>query len=545
MARVLLISYPGYPATPAHLVANPWLAGQAGALAATGHEVLALDFGTVSMMRRLYPEALTNQLKPLAAGMMGGGGSQIDEQGLRMLQDLDAMLVGHQERVVEELAEELAAQVADHRPQLIMFEIGDGDGFMGTVQIAERLQGQFPELLIGAGGRKAAWFRGLIFKRVSAFDAVVFGDPEEAVVRLAQVSEGKADLRQVPGVAIAADVEIAADDSGDLDDLPLPLYDKAVYPAMAGDEKIKMAILTESRGCNNRCAFCLHPWEDGARQRLCSSGKIVDTMQALQELYGMSTFRFGGASTPGDLMYDVAQEIIRRDLKMQYNSFGHFRSANPDHFEVMAKSGLYSLFFGLESGCQEILDKAVHKGIKLEKVQETMQAAQAAGIFAAASVIVPLPFDTEATLAESLSFLTELKPDSAPLQFPGLMPGTRWIADPTKYQIEVDDVETFLLDGLSYRFKQLFPPQFWEPLPYKVNGMGFHEFTGQTIKFAGQLEAAGILTNFSHTLASIAKAAEMPARQLRDAAQLWCVTGDAEAMGAMVARANQAMCQSS
>lgn len=538
MARVLLVSYSGYPSTPAQLVANPWLAGQAGALAALGHEVLALDYGTVAMMRRLYPEALTRQVKPLAAGMMGGGGSQVDAQGLRVLQELSAMLESHQEATIAELAEELAAQVADYRPDLVMMEIGDGDGFAGTVRFARRLKDQFPRLLVAAGGRKAAWFRGLIFKRHPVFDAIVFGDMEDVVVRLAQVATGRLALDEVPGIAINGGGETERADTVALDDLPLPLYDPAVYPAMAGDQKIKMGIISETRGCNNRCAFCSHPWEDGGRQRLASAGKIVDTMEALQRQYGMNVFRFCGASTPSDLMYEVAQEILRRGLKLQYNSFGHYRSANPDHFATLAQAGLYSLFFGLETGCQEILDRAVQKGTKLEKVRETMAAAQAAGIFAAASMIVPLPFDTEETLAESLRFVTELHPDSVPLQFPGLMPGSRWIADPAKFAIEVEDTERFLLDGLDYKFKQLFPPQFWEPLPYKLNGMAYHEFTAVTIRFAGQLEQAGLLTNFSHTLAAIAKSAGMSARQLRDAAQLWAVTGDAEAMGAMIARAN-------
>lgn len=538
MARVLLVSYSGYPSTPAQLVANPWLAAQAGALAATGHEVLALDYGTVSMMRRLYPEALTAQLKPLAAEMMGGGGSQIDERGLRMLQDLSAMLDGHQDGVVADVTEELAAQVADYRPDLLMLEIGDGDGYAGTVRFAQGLKDRFPDLLIGAGGRKAAWFRGLIFKRNPVFDAVVFGDMEDCVVRLAAVAEGQLSLEQVPGIAINGGGETECDDTTSLDDLPLPLYDPAVYPAMAGNEKIKMGIISETRGCSNRCAFCAHPWEDGGRQRLASARKIVDTMEALQRQYGMNVFRFCGASTPSDLMYEVAQDILRRGLKLQYNSFGHYRSANPDHFETLTKAGLYSLFFGLESGCQEILDRAVQKGTKLEKVRETMAAAKAAGIFAAASMIAPLPFDTEETLAESLRFVTQLQPDSVPLQFPGLMPGSRWLADPAKFNIEVADREQFLLNALDYKFKLLFPPQFWDPLPYKLNGMSFHEFTAVTIRFATQLEQAGILTNFSHTLAAIAKSAGMPARQLRDAAQLWAVTGDAEAMGAMVARAN-------
>jgi len=149
-------------------------------------------------------------------------------------------------------------------------------------------------------------------------------------------------------------------------------------------------------------------------------------------------------------MHQIAEEILRRGLRVQYNSFGHFRSSNSRHFETLARSGLYSLFFGLESGSQQILDRAVHKGIRLEAAAETIKAAQAAGIFAAASMIVPLPFDTAETLAESLEFVKRVRPDAVPLQFPGVFPGTRWIEEPEKYGIEIDDVEQYLLDNLDY-----------------------------------------------------------------------------------------------
>jgi len=543
MARALLVSYPGYPSTPRHLVANNWLANLAGALIGAGHEAEIVDYGTVSMMRRLFPEAVTAQLQPLAAGLMGGGGQPNAEQ-LAKLQEWSAQLDAHQEQTVRELGAELVAHSRRWQPDLVAFELSDGDGYSGSVHLAERLREQFPDTHITAGGRKAGWFRGIIFRSTAAFDTIIFGDPEGVIVKLADIAEGRGSLEQTPGIACRAGAEIVEhprDESVELDSFPMPVYDSAVYPAMAADDKIKMVILTDSRGCPNRCAFCVHPREDGGRQRTASPARIADTMQHLQQQHGISVFRFGGASTAGDLMYAVAQEIIQRGLEIEYNSFGHFRTANADHFEVLANSGLYSLFFGLGSGSQRILDQAVHKGIKLERVGETLKAAQAAGIFSAASMIVPLPFDTPATLAESLEFVKGLQPDSVPLQFPGVFPGTPWIEQPEKYNIEIGGVDEYLASNLDYRVKLLFPPQFWEPLPYKINGMAFQEMTAVTMQFAAELEAAGILTNFSHTLASIAKSAGMEPRQLRDMAQLWCVTGDAEAMGGLVRRANEAI----
>ncbi len=543
MARVLLISYPGYPSTPRHLVLNNWLADNAAVLRAEGHAVLALDYGTVSMMRRLFPEALTAQLKPLAAAMMGGGG-QPDAAQMAQLLEWSNALDAHQKATAGAVTAELVNFAQEWRPDLIAFELGDGDGYSESAVMAEQLHGALPSVHVTAGGRKAAWFRGLILRSAAGFDSMIFGDPETSLLQLAAAATGTGDIAEIPGIVFrtgSGEQENPRADCLDLGSLPLPAYDAETYPAMAGDEKIKLAILTESRGCPNRCAYCVHPMEDGGQQRVAPARTILDTIEGLQNAYGLSVFRFGGASTPAELMYEVAQGIIERGLKVQYNSFGHFRTANPEHYATLAQSGLYSLFFGLESGSQTILDRAVHKGVKLDLAREAVKAAKAAGIFTAASIIVPLPFDNEETLAESVKFVTELQPDSVPLQFPGVFPQTPWIEHPERYNIEIDNPEQYLLDNLDYKVKLLFPPQFWQPLPYRINGLSFHEMTAVTMKFAHDLESAGILTNFSHTLAAIAKSAGMAPRELRDMAQLWCLTGDTEAMGGMVSRANRAM----
>ena len=570
MPSALLISYGGYPFTPSSLTPDNGLANLASALIGAGYEVKILDYGTVSKMRRLFPRELTEMLKQTAGkGQNGGqragdwrsqsqgkgqrgtgnGGQGAKGKGERAdgsplpiekLRQADAAIEQHQAAQMQQIAEEVAEEVRALKPEFVGFKLWNGDGFTGSVVIAEHLRAEFPSIRIYGGGPQASWFGETIYRRTQAFDALLHGEGEQAILGLAEHAQGKRELGTIPGVIYLEGGELRRVPPAhalDLNDLHEPVYDENVYPAMVGDEKIKIVVIDDSRGCPYQCGFCTHPIESGTRLRTASASVLVDRMARVKERYGLTAFRFSGSSTPGRLMAEVADEIIARGLEVTYTCFGHFASARPDHFELMAQSGLYAIFFGIETGSQEILDRAVRKGIDLSTVEATVRAAQRAGIFVATSMIVPLPFDTAETIQESLEFVLSVRPDSVPVQFPGLLPGTPWWVEPEKYGFEFDAEETALV-GLDYKIKLLFPPALWEAPPYKLSGMSFAEFTALTTKFAADLEAAGILVGLPDDNALIARCAGMTPREFRDCGRLWCATGDAEAMGEMVARAN-------
>jgi hypothetical protein len=539
MARALLVSYAGYPYTPSSLVPDNGLANLGGALLAAGHEVLILDYGTVSTMRRLFPAELAAELRPVAARLFGG--APPEAEALAELGRLSAQLEAHQEQVQSDIGEELAETVRRFQPDFVGFKLWNGQGFTGSVALAERLHREFPDLPLYAGGPQASWFGEHIYRRTGVFTAIAHGEGERTIVDLAEHATGGRALEGIPGIIYPGPEGVQRNERGpalELDDLPAPVYDPAVYPAMAGEEKIKIIVLDDSRGCPFGCAFCTHPLESGRRLRTASPGALVDRMADLGRQYGYRVFRFSGSSTPGSLLREVAEGILERGLDVEYACFGHFASADAEHFEVMARSGLYSIFFGIESGCEEILQRAVGKRLNLGEVQATVAAARRAGIFTVTSMIVPLPFDTEATLQTSLDFLLQVRPDSVPVQFPGLLPGTPWTLDPAKYGFDADPEEVMEV-GLDYQIKLLFPPAYWQPLPYKVNGMSFSEFTAVTTRFAGQLEAAGILTGLSDDNALIAHLVGHAPRDFRNEAQRWLLTGDVEAVSALVQQANQ------
>ncbi|MGI5820181.1 MAG: B12-binding domain-containing radical SAM protein [Armatimonadota bacterium] len=540
MPGALLVSFGGYPYTPSSLMPDNGLASLAGALAEVGVSARILDFGTVSMMRRLFPRELTETLKPAAQRLLGGAGGELDEQARGRLRELDAALGQHQQAQMHQIAREVADEVRALRPDFVAMKLWNGDGFTGSVIIAEHLRSEFPSLPIYAGGPQASWWGEAIFSRTEAFTCLAHGEGESTIRRLAEHAAGRAELSDIPGVMYIDGGSPRRTPPGeglDMDTLPEPIYDEDVYPSMAGDEKVKIIVIDDSRGCPQQCGFCTHPLESGRRLRSTSPGVLADRMQRIINRHGITAFRLSGSSTPGRLMAEVSDEIIDRGMDVTFTCFGHFASSRSDHFHRMAQAGLQAIFFGLESGCEDVLDRAIRKGIDLDTVRETVQRAKDAGIFIVASMIVPLPFDNEETINESLEMLLEIKPDSVPVQFPGVLPGTPWWNDPERYGFEFDPDELTRV-GLDYKIKLLFPPSMWQELPYSLDGRPFRQFTQDTMRFAGALEQAGILTAVPDDNVLIAHFAEMQPRDFRDASRLWCTIGDAEAMGQAVARAN-------
>ncbi len=317
MARALLVSYAGYPYTPSSLTPDNGLANLAGALLEAGHDVRIVDYGTLSTMRRLFPEELSSQVKPLAEKMLTSGDQAPNPQQLEQLGRFADHLEVYQEAELQQIGRELIEEVGKFQPDFVGFKLWNGDGFSGSVALAQMLRDEFPGLHIYAGGPQASWFNKVIYQRTDVFEVIACGEAEATIVALAEYATGERNLEDIPAIVYRQNEEvIEVPRAGwlDLNDLPVPVYAPEIYPAMVGDEKIKIIVLDDSRGCPYHCGFCTHPMESGSRLRTASAQLLVDRMEQMIRDYGISVVRFAGSSTPGSLMYEVAQEILARGL---------------------------------------------------------------------------------------------------------------------------------------------------------------------------------------------------------------------------------------
>ena len=543
MARVLLVSFGGYPYTPSSLMPDNGLASLAGSLLATGHRPMILDYGTVSALERLYPRGISRRVRPLATKMFTETEDLTWGEKLRFL--WSAMrLERYRKTRIDAIAGEVVEKALDFGADVVGLKLWNGDGFAGSVRIAEELQARMPKTTVIGGGPHVDYFGEHILDYTDAFDLLLSGEGERALPRLVEALSGAGDGTDIPGLIRRKGGEICVNENEpvrSLDELPVPVYDPEIYPALRGDEKIKIGVVDESRGCPHRCAFCIHPKKSGGKWALKSADRVLEEMEELRSCLGTAYFIYSGSNTPADTATAIAKKILKRGLDVRYGCFGHARSISGADFEILCRSGCRAIFYGVESGSPRVLKEAFNKPIDLQEAERIIRSTRKAGIRAITSLIFPAPFEDDASRQQTIEFLKRVRPDSVPVTIPGMIPGTDWETNPARYGFRKAQRKDLWEYALTYKIKLLFPPRLWKPLPYRLNDKSSRQLFRECGDFIEELEEMGILTNVPHEMVLMAEALGCgdDLRGFRDRCRSLFLSGAVEDVADMVKAINR------
>ena len=246
-------------------------------------------------------------------------------------------------------------------------------------------------------------------------------------------------------------------------------------------------------------------------------------MENINRTTGATCFRLSGSNPPPDYKKELATELIKIGSPFEYISFGHTRSEHED-YDLLRRSGLVSLFFGVESGAQSILDRALNKKTKVGLIRKNITEASKAGIMTSASLIVPCPFDTEATLQETVDLVSEIEPDGVSIYLPIITPRTEWYEHPENYEIEFEGDLFHAM--MSYQVRFLMPPPMWDPLPYAISGRTYPEMVSAAQMVTAQLEKRNILTGSNDSLLMLGSKTNRSPRELKQENRRMFMTAD-------------------
>jgi len=178
-----------------------------------------------------------------------------------------------------------------------------------------------------------------------------------------------------------------------------------------------------TRGCPFDCEFCSNVLFGGSyRER--SPGNVVDEIEeALALGYDRISFADDVFTLNRRRVVAVCDEIARRGLHFAWECLGRVDSLDFETARLMKAAGCFRIFFGIESGNEEIL-RLMNKQITTRQAGDAVRAAHAAGLEVGAFFILYYPGETDDTVLDTLRFAGSLPLDYLGLTMPYPLPGT-------------------------------------------------------------------------------------------------------------------------
>jgi anaerobic magnesium-protoporphyrin IX monomethyl ester cyclase len=265
------------------------------------------------------------------------------------------------------------------------------------------------------------------------FDVVVVGEGEQTMLELVNQFTNGGDFSQLKGI-VYRDKCVGGirrtpprELNADLNSFPNPsrdLFDNDAYKKYYSKKfGYTITAIITSRGCPFSCDFCSKP-VFGSVFRTRTASNVVDEIEdAISLGYGRIWFADDCFTLDRNRLLGICDEIIRRGLKVSWECLSRVDTLDPEAVDKMKMAGCFRMFFGIESGNDEIL-ALMKKQITTKQAYETIQLCRKKGIETGAFFILGYPGENQKTILDTVRFASSLPLDYLSFTLPYPIPGT-------------------------------------------------------------------------------------------------------------------------
>jgi anaerobic magnesium-protoporphyrin IX monomethyl ester cyclase len=323
--------------------------------------------------------------------------------------------------------EQLKAKVASFEPDVVGIT-SMTPTIQSTLLSARVAKEACPNAIVTLGGPHATFMDRQILEQEAAVDVVVRGEGEQTLLEMAQNVADSKSLHKIDGITFRNSDQIIQTPNRpfiqNLDELPYPAYDYFPLNRYRLFGKLFLPIIT-SRGCPFQCSFCTTSRILGKEYRARSPKNIVDELEFLKNTYGADAFTFYDDTLTLDKnrIFKICEGIKARKIDLPWDCQTRVDQVSREVLAEMRETKCQQVFFGVESGCQEILD-AVKKRTTVEQNAKAIKLAKEAGLFVAISIMIGYPGENKDMLKQTLDFIRKTEPDDVYLCVATPYPGT-------------------------------------------------------------------------------------------------------------------------
>ena len=317
--------------------------------------------------------------------------------------------------IVDDLSfDEMEQQIGRVQPDVVGISASASHTIYNVALAIQATRRVCPDAFIVLGGPHVNSFPEEA-ARLQGVDAAIHGDGEQPLVKLLEILAEGGDLAEVPGIVIKRpDGSILRGEPAppvhDLDTLPFPDREscppgKYFTPGMKGGLATTMM---SSRGCPHNCVFCNVPKK--FRQR--SPEHVVDEIEECVNRYGIQDIHFVDDlfNSSARRVMNIAEEILRRDLKIWWGYKASIRQTNREMIKLAKRAGCYRMHYGVETYTNEGL-RALNKKVTVDEIKDVFRMTMEEGVKAIAYMIIANPHEkTAEDILGVTRFIHELNP---------------------------------------------------------------------------------------------------------------------------------------
>jgi anaerobic magnesium-protoporphyrin IX monomethyl ester cyclase len=336
-----------------------------------------------------------------------------------------------------------------------------------------------PNSTVVLGGPHASFMDKQILTEEPSVDVIVRGEGEQTLLELTQKIANQESLSAVEGITFRKENQILQNPTRpyiqNLDELPFPAYKHFSLDKYRLFGKLFFPVIT-SRGCPFQCSFCTSSRILGKQYRARTAKNIGAELELLKNQYHADSFTFYDDTLTLDKnrIFEICNEIRSRKIDIPWDCQTRVDQISEEVLAKMKETNCQQVFFGAESGCQDVLNW-VKKRTTVTQNEAAIKMAKKAGLFVAISIIIGYPGETAEMRKETLNFLRRAEPDDVYLCIATPYPGTdlrllveqmglKMSPDWEKYDTTTPVFENPLLpDEEALKIRQQFYDSFYSP----------------------------------------------------------------------------------
>jgi len=223
------------------------------------------------------------------------------------------------------------------------------------------------------------------------------------------------------------------------------LLDNKTYLDLGG-----MANIQSKRGCPFHCSYCTYPVIEGNKLRLREPGEVADELEHMNAHHGIDYVFFVDDifNYPEDHAVGICEEIIRRNLKIDWTCFATPFGLSAELAGLMMRAGCKGVEFGSDAVTEKTL-QGLGKAFTVEDIARATEFCREAGLPNAHYLIMGGPGEDDRTFQDAFRFFDRIRP-TAVIALAGIRiyPGT--LLQKIAFDEGVIDTDDELLEPVFY-----------------------------------------------------------------------------------------------